>query len=195
MHIALVLHTIHSSSQWISWCFMRTLINCRAFFFSTYLLPYWITKSVPSFVYTTLKGHSLFFCMPYYLLSSALLLLTLLPLFQNQSRKSTCWPWYHFGNICFLHNICRPSLLQDERLCFDDYFKVHNIWILVSTFNSSIPQQNSMQHPFQYIPSSMPLDFLSEVTPALNILTSLIYYGTTFYLGPHWFFPLNIAKW
>lgn len=132
--------------------------------------------------------------MPYYLLSSALLLLTLLPLFQNQSRKSTCWPWYHFGNICFLHNICRPSLLQDERLCFDDYFKVHNIWILVSTFNSSIPQQNSMQHPFQYIPSSMPLDFLSEVTPALNILTSLIYYGTTFYLGPHWFFPWTLQN-
>lgn len=80
MHIALVLHTIHSSSQWVSRCLMRTLINCRAFFFPPIFFPsHWITKSVPSFVYTTLKAHSLFFCMPYYVLSSALLLLTLLP--------------------------------------------------------------------------------------------------------------------
>lgn len=80
-------------------------INCRAFFFSPppILFPcYWITNSVTSFVYTMLKAHSLFFCMPYFVLSSALLLISLLRLFQNQSRKSSCWPWYHCDNICFL---------------------------------------------------------------------------------------------
>lgn len=73
MHIALVLHTIHSSSQWVSGCLMRTLINCRALFSPQpiFFSPYWITKSAPSFVHTTLKAHSLFFCMPYYVLSSS----------------------------------------------------------------------------------------------------------------------------
>lgn len=73
MNIALVLHTIHSSPQStrVSRCLMRTLTDCRAFFFSPIFFPrYWITKSVPSFVYTTLKAHSLFFSTSYYLLSS-----------------------------------------------------------------------------------------------------------------------------
>lgn len=44
----------------------------------------------------------------------------------------------------------------------------------------------------------MPLDFFSEATPAHNILTSHIYYGTTYYLnvlGPHrLFFPCTLQN-
>lgn len=139
---------LHNGSPWF---LMRTFIKCRAFFFPPIFFPcYWITNSVTSFAYTMLKVHFLFFCMPYFVLSSALLLLTLLPLFQTSQENQVAG---HDITVTIFASFCRPSLLQDERLYFDGCFKAQNIWIVVSTFNSSIPQQNSIQHPFQHIPS------------------------------------------
>lgn len=147
-----MLHTIHNSSQLVTQFLMRILINCGAFWlFPPIFFPcYWNTNSIHSFVYTTLKAHSLFLCMPYYVLSSALLLLTLLPPFQNQSRKSSCCPWYHSDNICLLlQNLTRLKMKDFVLVTASKYI----IWIAAFTFNSSIPQQDPIQHPFYYIPS------------------------------------------
>lgn len=151
--IHIVLCATHSSPFFSTGSpILMRILTVGLFDFSAPLLP-WLLDHQPPSQFCLHHVKSPFFIPLHTLLCSQLSSFvsnpspTLLKPVEKIKLLSMISLWQHLPPFADLH------LLQDEGLCFDDCFKVHDIWIAAFTFNPSIPQQDPIRQPFYCIPS------------------------------------------